>query len=255
MKAAYPIHNLSDDDFIKILIQKIKEKKPLSFTRFGDGEIYFINNSIPKIIEDQLKTTWGYSNIDDAKKDVLLILNKGLHDSDIIGLMNPMNDISKNMLFSYETWSIPLNYLNTVRKKPLLIADHMITRGKVLGDIFKFKDIIQGNDIAIISPRVNQLKENNIDKILGVNINYIEVPMGMNLKNRVEVFNQLNNINEHIILYGCSINGKDFGSYLSNRGKIALDFGATLDAWAGLITRKWFGKNGIQNYCLIKNNK
>ena len=49
--------------------------------------------------------------------------------------------------------------------------------------------------------------------------------------------------------------GKDFGSYLSNRGKIALDFGATLDAWAGLITRRWFHEGGLQKHCLIKRNK
>jgi hypothetical protein len=252
MKAVYPKHNLSDDDFIKILTQKIKERQPLSFTRFGDGEIYFINNNVPKLIEDQLKVTWGYDDMNLAKKNVLEIINQGLTDSDIIGLMDPNNDISKNMSFSYETWSIKKDYLNKIRSKPLLIADHMITRGPLLGDIYKFKEIIQSNDIAIISPRAELLKNNKLEEILGVNVNYVNVPMGMNLTDRSDIFKKLDSINELIVLYGCSINGKDFGSYLSNRGKIALDFGATLDAWSGLITRKWFGETGLQKHCLIK---
>jgi hypothetical protein len=248
----YPKHNLSDDDFIKILTQKIKERQPLSFTRFGDGEIYFINNNVPKLIEDQLKVTWGYDDMNLAKKDVLEIINQGLTDSDIIGLMDPNNDISKNMSFSYETWSIKKDYLNKIRSKPLLIADHMITRGPLLGDIYKFTEIIQSNDIAIVSPRAELLKNNKLEEILGVNVNYVNVPMGMNLTDRSDIFKKLDSINELIVLYGCSINGKDFGSYLSNRGKIALDFGATLDAWSGLITRKWFSETGLQNHCLIK---
>lgn len=255
MTFEYPKHNISDNDFIKIIREKIKNKESLSFTRFGDGEIYFINNNIPKIIEDQLKVTWGYDDINLAKKDVLKIINKGLTNSDIIGLMNPNNEISKNILFSYSKWSIPLNYLSKIRTKKLLIADHMITRGFSLGDIHKFKDIIQGNDVAIVSPRARLLKENQLEKILGVNVNYVNVPMGMNLNDRSEVFGKLDSITEHIVLYGCSINGKDFGSYLSSKGKIALDFGATLDAWGGLVTRKWFDKNGIQNHCLIDRNK
>lgn len=255
MKNQYPKHNISNAEFIKILKEKIKNKESLSFTRFGDGEIHFINNNIPKIIEDQLRVTWGYDDMNSARKDVLEIINKGLEDSDIIGLMNPNNEISKNISFSYSKWSISLEYLFKIRKKKLLVADHMITRGTSLGDIHKFKDIIWGNDIAIVSPRVELLKENQLEKFLGVNVNYVNVPMGMKLNDRSEIFNKLDNIREHIVLYGCSINGKDFGSYLSNKGKIALDFGATLDAWGGLITRKWFDKNGIQNHCLIDKNK
>jgi hypothetical protein len=62
----------------------------------------------------------------------------------------------------------------------------------------------------------------------------------------------MDEITEHIILFGCSLTGKDFGVYLARRGKIALDFGATLDAWAGMGTRDWFRDGGIQNHCLIK---
>ena len=255
MKSQYPKHNISDIKFIKILKDKIKNKESLSFARFGDGEIYFINGIIPKKIEDQLRVIWGYSDIKKAKDDVLQIINTALRDCDIIGLMNPDNDICKNSSFSYNKWSIKKDYLNKVRSKPLLIADHMIARSPLLGDIYKFKEIIQGNDIAIISPRAELLKHNKLEEILGVNINYIDVPLGLTLTDRFNTFKKLDNISELIVLYGCSVMGKDFGSYLSNRGKIALDFGATLDAWAGLITRRWFHEGGLQKHCLIKRNK
>ena len=43
-----------------------------------------------------------------------------------------------------------------------------------------------------------------------------------------------------------------FCVYLKNNyGKVAIDAGATLDAWAGKITRPSFNPNGKQNYLLL----
>lgn len=248
----YPAHNITDSQFLDILKTSIKNKEPFSFTRFGDGEICLISGDIPSIVKSQLRTTWGYSSLDQARNDILPIINLGLRDSDFIGLMDPGNTISKNISFTYKQWSIPLKYLESIRTKELLIVDHMITRGVDLGDIHNFKNVLQGASIAIVSPRVELLRNNELDKLLNVDINYIKVPLGMNLSDRSSIFKKLDSINELVVLYGCSINGKDFGVYLKSRGKIALDFGATLDAWGGLVTRSWFGENQLQNHCLIK---
>jgi len=244
--------NMSDSDFIEKLKNSIKHKLPLSFSRFGDGEIFFINNNLPKIVIDLLINTYGYSDIEVAKKDVLNTINIALASTDIIGIMNKNNTISKNISYTQETWSIKHDYVKSLRQnKEILVVDHMITRGVDLGDINNFKNIINGNNIAIVTPRCELLKKTEIHKILDVDINYIDIPMGMNLNERDDIFCKLDDINELIVLYGCSLTGKDFGAYLSNKGKISLDFGATLDAWSGLITRNWFNKNGIQSHCLI----
>lgn len=249
----YPNHNLSNKKFIELVKNHINHKTPFSFTRFGDGEISFLTNKISEKTKEKLKITWGYDDLHQAKKDVLEVINNGLKYSNVIGLMSPENEISKRISFSYEKWSINLNYLKSLRKDAILIADHMVVRDKDLGNILNFKKIIGNNNIAIVSPVVDLIKSNCIDDILGVNINYVHVPMGMNLKNRKNIFKKLKEINELIVIYGCSLSGKDFGVYLAKHGKIALDFGSTLDAWAGLITRDWFKKNNLQDYLLINN--
>jgi hypothetical protein len=61
----------------------------------------------------------------------------------------------------------------------------------------------------------------------------------------------MENIKEPVVLLGIGLQ-KDYGVYLKeNYGKIALDMGATLDAWAGLFTRPWFQQGGIQSYLTI----
>ena len=45
---------------------------------------------------------------------------------------------------------------------------------------------------------------------------------------------------------------KDYGVILRDEfGKIALDMGATMDAWAGIISRPWFNKGQSQEYLLM----
>jgi hypothetical protein len=251
----YLSNNISNEEFTQTLIDKINRKDSFSFTRFGDGEIYFINNNIPQPIQDRVKDKWGYEDMEIAKKDVISIIELALAKTDMIGLMNEQNEVSKHINYTKKKWSIKESFVRDLRDDEIFVADHAIFRSKQFGDISEFKKIIKNNNISIVSPRVDELSSNNIHELLGVSVNYVKVPMGMNLQKREEIFRKLDEIDEHVILFGCSLTGKDFGVYLANRGKIALDFGATLDAWAGLITRDWFRKDGIQNHCLIKNRK
>jgi len=246
--------NITNNEFIEKLKKSIELNSPLSFSRFGDGEIYFINNNVPDIIiKNYLQSTYKYTDIEMAKKDVLNIINTAISETDIIGIMDKNNEISKRIPYSEKTWSIKTDYVNGLRAgRELIVADHMITRGKILGDINNFKNIIQGNSVAIISPFVKLLKENDIQKLLDVEVNFIETSMGMNLNDRPDMFLKFDKIKEPITIYGCSLMGKDFAVELKKRGKIALDFGSTLDGWSGQITRPWFGKNELQSHCLIQ---
>lgn len=254
MEEKYLNINLDDEKFLDILNDHIKIRKPLSFTRFGDGEIYIINGNIPPVIAKRLREIWGYSDIEAARNNILKVLEFAIANTDIIGLMNPKNEIAKNINYTKEKWSLKESYVEKLRnKKDIIVADHMIARSQILGDINNFKKIIKGIDIAIIHPNVKLLEKNKIHELLGINIKYIETPNAMNEDQRQSLIKSFDNIKEFIVLYGCSINGKDFGVYLEKSGKIALDYGATLDAWAGLITRPWFKNGSPQNHCLIKN--
>lgn len=246
--------NITNEEFIDKLKKSIELDTPLSFSRFGDGEICFINNNVPNtIIKNYLQLTYKYKDIDLAKKDVLTIINAAISETDIIGIMDKNNEISKRINYREKTWSIKTDYVTELRKdKELIVADHMVTRGEILGDINNFKNIIQGKNVAIISPYVKLLKENEIQKILDVEVNFIETSLGMNLKDRPDMFLKFDEIKEPIVIYGCSLMGKDFAVELKKRGKIALDFGSTLDGWSGQITRPWFGKDGLQSHCLIQ---
>lgn len=246
--------NITNEEFIDKLKKSIEFNTPLSFSRFGDGEICFINNNVPdSIIQNYLRSTYKYMDIETAKKDVLNIINNAISETDIIGIMDKNNEISKRISYDENTWSIKSEYVKRLRKeKELIVADHMVTRGEILGNINSFKNIIQGNGVAIISPFVKLLKENNIQNLLGVDVNFVETSMGMNLNDRPNMFLKFDKIKEPIVIYGCSLMGKDFAVHLKNRDKIALDFGSTLDAWSGLFTRPWFQRNGLQSHCLIQ---
>ena len=47
--------NLSDKNFVDLLEESIKNKTPLSMSRFGDGEIMFLNKNLPQRIKQKFK--------------------------------------------------------------------------------------------------------------------------------------------------------------------------------------------------------
>ena len=247
--------NITNEEFIDKLKKSIEFNEPLSFSRFGDGEIYFINNNVPpKIIENYLRTMYEEDDVEKGKGELLGIIETALSETDVIGIMDRNNEISKRIPYSEETWSIKTKYIDGLRKsRELIVADHMVTRGEILGGVNNFKHIIQGKNVAIVSPYAKLLKENNIQKLLNVDVNFIETPMAMRFNDRESIFSIFDKITEPIVLYGCSIMGKDFSIHLKNRGKIGLDFGSTLDGWSGLLTKHWFRKNELQSHCLIEN--
>ena len=245
--------NMTDEQFIDRLKKSIERNRPFSFTRFGDGEIYYINNNMPaKVVDRYIRTIYGYDDVEKGRLDILNVINKALGETDIIGLMGANNSISKNIHYSKRLWSINSEYVNFLREgRELLVADNMVVRSQQLGNIYNFKDIIMGRGVAIISPHVGLHKKNNIQKLLDVKMSFIETPMGMTLKDRARILLKFDKIKEPISIYGCANMGKDFAVHLKDRGKIALDFGATLDAWAGLMTKRWFLPGRPQNHCVI----
>lgn len=241
--------SISDQDVYNIIYENIKTSTPFSLTRFGDGEIYFLNDNIPQELQQKVCKLWGYSwpkDFNRVRIYVCGIIVSAL-DSDIIGLLDPNNPICKKLKYDEKKWSILADRIDLMRTT---VCDHQITRNKLFGDIHSFKKILQGNAINIISPNTVQLKNNNIDKLLGVNVSYTHID-----NNRESMLESLKSIKENVVLFGASLFGKDLGVILKSYGKIAIDFGATLDGWAGLYTRPWFNTGAEQEHCLIEKSQ
>jgi hypothetical protein len=248
--------NLTDIETIKLVKDKINTKTPFALTRFGDGEIYIINrNANEHFLKKNLKE-WGYiypNQIDKFYDDANTIINQALLKSDIIGLMNKSCNIV-SIRYSPHTWSIKKSIIEAIGGNcdKLQICNHMISRTYDFGSIHGFKDIIQGQDFHIISTNTDIIKLKNLEQFFGVNIGYTYHSPDVNFTNRDTFITNFNNIKEKIVIMGIGLQ-KDYGVILrDNFDKIALDMGATMDAWAGIISRPWFNQGNLQDHLVIK---
>lgn len=226
----------------------IKSKRPFCLSRLGDAEIHLFNNTTPHKLKQLIANLWGFdiSRFDDMRKEVCAQLITALNESDIIGILNFENDVCKKMKCTKEEWSLPIQKLKQMNIDIPLCCDHQLPRSKMFGDPHNFKDIINGTPINIITPNINL----DHDKLS----NLLQAPVSVTLvdNNRQTLINKIQNIEESVVLYGVSITAKDLGVLLKKKDKIAIDFGATLDAWAGIQTRPWFKEGNIQEHCVVK---
>jgi hypothetical protein len=248
--------NLSNTETIEIIKEKIKNKTPFALTRFGDGEIYILNRNGYESFNSRVCREYGYRYPDDVNKfydDAKKIVQDALIKTDIIGIMDKDCDIIPKGIYNENTWSLNESFISNLGLDvdKLFICDHMIARSKVLGNILEFKKILNGEDLHIISPNKKILELKKLGEILECNVNITEHPFSINFNNRDEFINNFDKIKETVVIYGCGLQ-KDYGVILrDNYGKIALDMGATMDAWSGIMSRPWFNKNNRQDYLTL----
>jgi hypothetical protein len=247
--------NISIPSTIEVIKNKIKTSTPFCLSRFGDGEIsILLQNQNKHINEKKICENWGYQYPNELKlfyQDSIPILIKSLKNSDIIGIMDPNTPMLPPGYYREDTWSLKKEFINFlgIDSSTLTICDHMIARSPELGDINNFKNIIQGEDLHIISSNKKQLEEKNLSKILECNVTITNHPYDINFNNRDSILNSFKHIKSNIVITGTSLN-KDYGVILKNNyNKIVIDLGATLDAWAGKISRPWF--NNKQSYLVV----
>ena len=248
--------NLSIDETINLIKEKIRTNTPFALSRFGDGEIRLLNRNSP--IEHQKRSckNWGYSfpsEVNYLYDDTKLVVLNAIRNSDVIGIMDKNNDIAKSIYYTESVWSISENYLkeNDVNVSNLMITDHMISRTKEFGKPDNFKEILQGKSLNIISPNTELLKSKNLSKLFDAEVTFTHHPNNINFRNRKSFIESFKDIGSEVVLVGCGIQ-KDYVSYLKyNHNKIAIDVGAMLDAWAGLLTRPWFQSGGKQDYLVL----
>lgn len=256
MNSEYLHPFISDEVVVNTVKDKIRTKTPFALTRFGDGEIYILNrNASDRFLVKNLNE-WGYDYPEEINKfydDANKILIDSLVRSDYIGLMDSKCDIANAIGYSERIWSIKKDLISSfgINIDKLQICNHMISRTYDFGSIYGFKNIIQGQDFHIISTNTERIKTKKLEEFFNVNIGYTYHNPNINFTNRKEFIDNFANIKEKIVIMGVGLQ-KDYGVILrDNFGKIALDMGATMDAWAGIKSRPWFNKNNKQDYLLL----
>jgi hypothetical protein len=248
--------NVSNEDAVSLIKEKIRTKTPFVFTRFGDGEIHMINKNGYENFEKTVCRQWGYkypNEIQLSYEEFGEVLKTSFIKSDLIGLMDKNCDII-NLNYKPEHWSLKKDLVSSwgVDVNSLLICDHMLSRQKIFGSVDSFKEILQENSLNIITPYVKKMEDRNISELLGVDVTYTLNPENINLNNRDSVLKSFEKIESPVVIMGVGLL-KDYGIILRDEfGKIALDMGATMDAWSGILSRSWFGEGNKQDYLVIK---
>ena len=248
--------NQTIEETINLIKERIRTNTPFALSRFGDGEIRILNRNSPPLLQQRSCNNWGYeypSQVNQLYNDATMVLLNAIKNSDVIGLMDSTNDISKHINYKESVWSIQKDFLelNNVDVNNLEITDHMLPRSEDFGKPENFREILQGTSLHIISPNVDKLKTKNLSKLLDSEVTFTHHPNSINFRNRNEFIESFKTIKSDVVLVGCSLQ-KDYVVYLRhNHDKIAIDVGAMLDAWAGLETRPWFKKGGKQEYLVL----
>ena len=247
---------ISNEDAVNIIKEKIKTKTPFAFTRFGDGEIHILNKNGYEQFNKKICNQWGYKypeQIEQVYEDAGNVIKDAFIKSDLIGLMDKNCKIV-NLNYNPHHWSLKKDMVQSwgLNVNDLQICDHMLSRQKMFGSIEGMKDILQGNSLHIITPYVERMKQRKIDELLGVDVTYTLHPETINFNNRNEIIESFSEIESSVVLMGIGLQ-KDYGVILRDRfNKIAIDMGATMDAWSGIKSRPWFGKGGKQDYLVVE---
>jgi len=241
---------------INIIKDKIKSNEPFALSRYGDGEINILNRSTPPKYQKRGCNIWGYkypSEVNYFFNDASTVILNAIRHSDGIGLMDRNNQIAKNITYKEHIWSIKTEFLESagIDTNNLIIFDHQLPRMKEFGKPENFKEILQGKSLNIISPNTEILKKKNLGKLFDTDVTFTHHPHNINFRNRNEFIEGFKDIKSDVVLVGCGIQ-KDYVSYLRyNHNKVAIDVGALLDAWSGIISRPWFNEGSIQNYLVL----
>jgi hypothetical protein len=255
MMENYLSPNTSDFEAIELIRTKIRASEPFAFTRFGDGEIYVLNKKSYPEFEKKNCLEWGYKypeEIQNFYEDGSEIIRSAFIHSDLIGIMNKNCDIVR-INYSPKTWSIEKTLMKGWGLNPenLTICDHQLSRQKILGSVEGMKNILQGKSVHIISTNVEKLESKNLSNLLDCEVTYTFHSKDINFNNREDFLKSFEKIKSEVVLLGVGLQ-KDYTTILKNKhGKISLDMGATLDAWASIYSRPWFQKGGLQEHLII----
>ena len=109
--------NITIEDTIDIIKNKILSETPFSLTRFGDGEIHIINGTGDSSFKHKICSNWGYrypEEISLAYDDASTFLIDSMLKSDIIGFMDENTRTLPVKVYNKLNWSLPNSFLKKI---------------------------------------------------------------------------------------------------------------------------------------------
>lgn len=248
---------------VALLTNWIREQKPFTVTRLGDGEIDTLIGH--RRIASKICRAWGYSRKTECKlafKDLGQVLVTALQKSDILGFLN-LQPTKENMLnanrFRADRWAIPEEALveHGIDLSDKVIIDHQFFRSREFGCMENLQDIVGNTPLHIVSPYA-QTVATNLQRFLTNLVRYTQTDRSMFFRERdSEIETIKSNVKDgEVVLFACAGAYKDLGVILRDSvGVSAIDIGATMDAWAGIESRRWFQKGGCQAYLVLRGQR
>jgi len=239
--------NLTNQELIALIRDKIEAKEPFAMARFGDGELSLLRRNLLPVQERRMCQNWGYiyPNQLNTAYDRLSATVFRSFDSDVIGLMH-RDDINTMILNRFKkNWLVSESEAKRfcIHDKP--ICNHLVSRSVELGSMRGLRDLLQGKDLHVISIRTKALQ--HLSTSLNCKVTFTD-HCDINLQNRSELIKSFGDIKADVVVFATGLM-KDYGVILRDQfGKVAIDMGATVDAWAGVESRPWFKKGGPQDY-------
>ena len=247
------IPNISRSGMINLIRLKIWRGQPLSTIRLGDGEMFVLLDNSPNIKRKVFEhwATPGMSE-DEAHAEATKIIITGLKNADAIGLyyypqiledVQIHEDLSQaqaseralKTMLGKERYYLPKGKLEEWGVDPTnkIFYDASMTHSFEFGYVESFRNILRGTPIHIISHHVKNFKRNKLNELLNTDITYTWFDPYGKYDAREHLIKSLEKVKEHVVMFGYSCPGKDFGVRLRERGKVVIDAGRLLDAWAG----------------------
>jgi hypothetical protein len=264
--------NVSIQDLLLNIENSIKNKKPLSVVRCGDGEFHLVktikdfNERDVKIHRSAINNILKRNNIWQCKThehscECYLKSNEALawigeirgyivnamKSSDYLGLTVPGKDIR---FYGISNEILRGHGIDPVTKKTI---NSLFPRSHEFGSLSNFRNLIQGNGIHIITSNVERFKNINLGNILGVNVTYTDISGKRSYKQRTFIKESIIESNKKIFLFGGGSAIKDLIPWSAKTmGAVSIDVGSVLDVWSGYRSRLMYLQPEFQHLLWIK---
>jgi len=253
---------------------------PLSIVRCGDGEFHLIKNASDFKNPRHLKVHYGSINVilkrnkiwecphhpgnidrssgrpcscflGNYEDDPVALEWKNTMKGYVIEAIKKSNFIGLNVPGKLEVfYGIDESILkrNGIDTKVLVNIDSLFSRSKDFATLPKMRQMINGNDVHIITSNVKAFINTDISKKLGCNVTFTDISADRAYKLRNVIKEDISKTDAKIILFGGGGAIKDLIPWASkNHGKVAIDVGSVLDPWSGTPSRIMYD-NPEMNY-------
>lgn len=255
--------NVSNKDLLSKIKDSIKNKQPLSIVRCGDGEFHILKNKNDFNKKTSLthngamrnilirNNVWeckthvsptGKQLVCECYQDQQIVtawinnirgfISEAIKNADYVGLIIPNED---DQFYGILPHILLRHGINPDSIKPI---NSLFMRTPEFGSLSSFKNIIQGNDIHIITPNVSEFKKAGIADLLNVNVSYTDISTDRSYKLRDSIKESILKSDKKIFLFGGGSAIKDLIPWSAKtKNAVSIDVGSVLDAWVGLNSR------------------